>query len=160
MAVHFVHGTHPNPFVHMVFKAALACWSGVDLFFVLSGFLITRILLATRASPDYFRDFYMRRALRIFPLTYGVLVAVMLIAPHLVRAAAPAAGPSPAWLWLYGVNLYPLLTGDWYEAPNVLGLNFGHFWSLGVEEQFYLLWPLIVWRLDGRRLARLCAILA
>jgi peptidoglycan/LPS O-acetylase OafA/YrhL len=53
-----------------------------------------------------------------------------------------------------------LVTGDWFNAPNVLGLNFGHFWSLGVEEQFYLLWPLIVWRIDPRNLPRLCGVLA
>jgi peptidoglycan/LPS O-acetylase OafA/YrhL len=160
MLVHFGHGTHPNALVHLLFKAAYAGWVGVDLFFVLSGFLITRILLATRTSPFFFRDFWMRRVLRIFPLTYGVLTVVLLLAPLVTRARALPAGPSPTWLWLYASNIYPLVTGDWFNAPNVLGLNFGHFWSLGVEEQFYLLWPLMVWRIGPRNLPRLCGVLA
>jgi peptidoglycan/LPS O-acetylase OafA/YrhL len=160
MLVHFGRGTHPNPLVQLLFKMVGAGWTGVDLFFVLSGFLITRILLATRGSPQYFRDFYMRRVLRIFPLTYGVLAAVLLVAPLVTHAPPPAPGASPIWLWLYANNIYPLVTGAWCEVHNVLGLNFGHFWSLAVEEQFYLLWPLIVWRLDRRGLGRLCVILA
>ncbi len=160
MLVHFGNGTHRNPLAHLLFKAAYAGWVGVDLFFVLSGFLITRILLATRTSPFFFRDFYMRRVLRIFPLTYGVLTVVLLLAPLVMGAGAPPAGPSPLWLWLYASNIYPLVTGGWFNTPNVLGLNFGHFWSLGVEEQFYLLWPLIVRRTDPRNLPRLCGVLA
>ncbi len=160
MLLHFGHGTHRNPLANVFFKAAFAGWTGVDLFFVLSGFLITRILLATRGSSHFFRDFYLRRVLRIFPLAYGVLAAVLLIAPLVTRSTPASAGPSSAWLWLYASNIYLMVGGSWFEIPNVLGLKFGHFWTLAVEEQFYLLWPLCVWRLDDRSLARLCVALA
>ncbi len=106
-------------------------WIGVQLFFVLSGFLITGILLDTQRSPHYFRNFWLRRVLRIFPLYYGVL-AIGLALGHAHQL----------WLWMYTSNFAaPLGHGD----P-----AFPHFWSLAVEEQFYLLWPFVV-RLAGRR---------
>jgi peptidoglycan/LPS O-acetylase OafA/YrhL len=120
---------------------------GVDLFFVLSGFLITGILYDSRTDPAYFRNFYMRRVLRIFPLYYGVLAVVFFVIP-----AIPALHGSEiarlrdhqAWAWLYGVNIYLAAHGGW-------GLSYlEHFWSLAVEEQFYLVWPLVVWLLAAR----------
>jgi peptidoglycan/LPS O-acetylase OafA/YrhL len=116
-------------------------WIGVQLFFVLSGFLITGILLDTQQSPHYFRNFWIRRVLRIFPLYYGVLFVAYAIVP--VVASPPAGhGDHQIWLWTYTSN---------FAAP--LGRAepaFPHFWSLAVEEQFYLAWPLVV-RLVGRR---------
>ena len=100
-------------------------WIGVQLFFVLSGFLITGILLDTRDRPDYFRRFYVRRVLRIFPLYYAVLVVTLI------------AGNTTIWLWTYLSNFH--------NHPAL-----AHFWSLAVEEQFYLVWPFVVWR-AGRR---------
>ena len=120
---------------------------GVDLFFILSGFLITGILYDSRSDPAYFRNFYMRRLLRIFPLYYGVLVVLFLVVP-----AIPAFRGSEiadlrehqAWAWLYAVNIY-LAINDGWVLPYIQ-----HFWSLAIEEHFYLVWPLLVWWLASK----------
>lgn len=121
--------------------AARFGWAGVDLFFVLSGFLITRILWASRGSESYYRVFYARRFLRIFPLYYVSLLV-------LVLAFRVDAGES-AWYWLYVSNVKVTLDG-WPPAP------LSHFWSLAVEEQYYLVWPLVVSVLPRRALVALC----
>jgi peptidoglycan/LPS O-acetylase OafA/YrhL len=126
---------------HRVDVALDLGWIGVQLFFVLSGFLITGILLETRDAPNYYRGFLIRRALRIFPLYYGVLIVAYAIAPHVVTPPA-GHGAHQIWLWTYLEN---------FAEPYGRGEPvFPHFWSLAVEEQFYVLWPLIVW-LVGRR---------
>jgi len=120
---------------------------GVDLFFVLSGFLITGILCEAQNKPHYFRNFYMRRLLRIFPLYYGVLVFVFFVAPLIPQLRGPTLDyllDRQAWAWLYGVNIYIAKEGDWSFSY----LN--HFWSLSVEEHFYLFWPLVVFLLARR----------
>jgi peptidoglycan/LPS O-acetylase OafA/YrhL len=120
---------------------------GVDLFFVLSGFLITGILYDARNQPHYFRNFYMRRFLRIFPLYYGVLALVFFVAPLIPLLGGPTLDyllDRQAWAWLYGVNIYIARAGDWSFSY----LN--HFWSLSVEEHFYVFWPLIVFLLAPR----------
>jgi peptidoglycan/LPS O-acetylase OafA/YrhL len=105
--------------------------SGVDLFFVLSGFLITGILLDTRERSDYFPRFYWRRALRIWPLYYAFLFAAYWLHP------APFNGLHLRPFALYYRNfLGPDYASDVY---------FGQFWSLCVEEQFYLVWPFVVY---------------
>lgn len=120
-------------------------WCGVDVFFALSGFLITGVLLDTKSSPDYFRNFYARRVLRIFPLYYGSLVVVLLL-----RLVLPDAGVwgshesllSPGsllWPGLYLENFAIFLQG-----ASVTGVT-THYWSLAVEEHFYLIWPLLIW---------------
>lgn len=126
-------------------------WIGVQLFFVLSGFLITGILLAMRGAPAFFRTFYIRRTLRIFPLYYVFLAVTFLLVANLLPK--PGWGTSALrnqwWFWTYTVN---------WAGPfghNVTGL--GHFWSLAVEEQFYLVWPLVVYALPARALRTLCA---
>jgi peptidoglycan/LPS O-acetylase OafA/YrhL len=128
-------------------------WLGVDLFFVLSGFLITSALVDTADRSSRWRDFYARRVLRIFPLYYGVLAVVFWIFPHLPALAPSVASAAPhqVWFWTYTVNLLPSL-GAFSDPP---GIRLGHFWSLAIEEQFYLVWPLIVWR-SGARLASIC----
>jgi peptidoglycan/LPS O-acetylase OafA/YrhL len=132
-------------------------WVGVDLFFVLSGFLITGILLDTKGSSQYFRNFYARRILRIFPLYWGFLFLYFLVLPHFVSTApgspfATAPGMQP-WFWLYASNMLSLVPDA--ILPN--GLN--HFWSLAVEEQFYLVWPAIVFALSSKALQRTCVAL-
>ncbi|MGI8979153.1 MAG: acyltransferase family protein [Pirellulaceae bacterium] len=115
---------------------------GVDLFFILSGFLITGILFDAKQKPHYFRNFYMRRTLRIFPLYYAVLAVTLLILPLAGWSTArlfPEAHQDQAWLWLYGANVLQSLRGEW-----CLG-SFNHFWSLAVEEHFYLFWPLVIY---------------
>lgn len=125
-------------------------WIGVQLFFVLSGFLITGILLDTRNAPNYFKSFFARRILRIFPLYYATLFVMFAVLPlfHLARHAAP----SEIWLLVYLSN--------WVQSfhPGVNSL--GHFWSLAVEEQFYLLWPFVVYRCDARQVLRLSIVIA
>jgi len=117
-------------------------WLGVDLFFVLSGFLITGILLDTREANNYFSGFYARRILRIFPLYYVVLTVVILVGKWINSPPLTATLPLPQDRWLYYCYLTNWL-GLWKAnyGPNYLA----HFWSLAVEEQFYLVWPLIVW---------------
>jgi peptidoglycan/LPS O-acetylase OafA/YrhL len=121
--------------------AARLGWAGVDLFFVLSGFLITRILADSRGALNYFRVFYARRFLRIFPLYYASLFL-------LVLAFRVGAGES-VWYWLYASNVKMTLDG-WPATP------LSHFWSLAVEEQYYLVWPLVVSLLPRRALVVLC----
>jgi peptidoglycan/LPS O-acetylase OafA/YrhL len=129
---------------------------GVDLFFVLSGFLITGILYEAH-KPHYFRNFYMRRLLRIFPLYYGVLALVFFLAPliPLLRGAnLDYLLERQAWAWLYGINIYLAGHDEWSFSY----LN--HFWSLCVEEHFYLFWPLVVFMLVRRPRALIAASLA
>lgn len=116
----------------------------MDLFFVLSGFLITGILLDTREATNYFSSFYARRMLRIFPLYYAFLLVAWLVLPSAVRADWM---PMRADWWLYPTYLmnWQVLWKDVWHA-NILG----HLWSLCVEEQFYILWPLIVLALRPR----------
>ncbi|HET9982620.1 MAG TPA: acyltransferase [Longimicrobiales bacterium] len=125
-------------------------WSGVDLFFVLSGFLITGILYDTKARDDYFRRFYWRRALRIFPLYYATLVLWLWLLPPIGGPGVPTrVGADQLWLWTYLQNL-PRAIGSW--KTGIRGTQ--HMWSLAVEEQFYLLWPLAVYFLSRRALLR------
>jgi peptidoglycan/LPS O-acetylase OafA/YrhL len=135
-----------------VYKIACSSWLGVDLFFVLSGFLITGILFNSKGSNQYFRSFYGRRVLRIFPLYYGYLILALLLIPiFLQHESGQELIETQAWYWLYLSNVHVALEG-W---PN-LGVV-GHFWSLAIEEQFYLLWPLAVWALTRRQLLFLAA---
>ena len=144
-------------------------WTGVEIFFVLSGFLITGILFDTRDAPYRVRSFYVRRTLRIFPLFYGVMLAVLLFQPVF------------HWQLSWGWLLWPLYLGNYlrfvhpfhahtameqladFQLIGSLGhqqvrLIFGHFWSLCVEEQFYLVWPWAVFFIRSRRtLLWICA---
>ncbi len=127
-----------------------AGWIGVDLFFVLSGFLITGILYDTLPSTHFFRNFYARRALRIFPLYYSFLLLLYLIS----RGAGAHWFATSTWHTLtYTENLLgggPVTTASW--------VNINHFWSLAVEEQFYLVWPLLLFLLRTRRRITLVAV--
>lgn len=123
-------------------------WVGVDLFFVLSGFLITGILLASRGKPHYFRSFYARRTLRIFPLYYLYLTLLALLYLCLPGPAREAEALARAWPWyaLYLTNIKLVFFPDGDVAA------VSHLWSLAIEEQFYLLWPAVVALLSRRRL--------
>jgi peptidoglycan/LPS O-acetylase OafA/YrhL len=130
---------------------------GVDLFFVLSGFLITGILLDSKGSPRYFSTFYARRTLRIFPLYYGVLFVVLVLLPRIIppQPAEREVISQQGWLWLYASNILM----SWRNRVMFNGEHFylSHFWSLAVEEQFYLVWPLLVLALSRRALVAVCA---
>jgi len=130
---------------------------GVELFFVLSGFLITGILLDTRHRQGFFLKFYMRRFLRIFPLYYGALMVVFLVLPHFVKfdAGGHEIARNQFWLWTYLAN-WPSLGLSWDES-NIFLL--GHFWSLCVEEHFYILWPSLVFLLSPRSLFKVCVLI-
>jgi peptidoglycan/LPS O-acetylase OafA/YrhL len=106
-------------------------WLGVNLFFVLSGFLITGILLDSAARPDYYRRFYTRRALRILPAYYALLIVLWLL--------GQARGTYVGLGFLYLANVTEFFG---------VGQAYGPLWSLAVEEHFYLLWPTAVRRLS------------
>jgi peptidoglycan/LPS O-acetylase OafA/YrhL len=157
---YFLGSEHHQPLINWLLLVPQCGWMGVDLFFVLSGFLITGILLRVKGRPHYFRDFYMRRTLRIFPLYYGVLLLMFgggMLIPALNTPAFRQVADVQIWLWLYLSNVYNALTGqlafvgDWLEA--------NHFWSLAIEEQFYLVWPTVVLLCSRRALAWVCVVL-
>ena len=143
LATHF--WSYPAGF-EPINRLARAGWVGVDLFFVLSGFLITRILLDARDSARYYRDFFARRILRIFPLYYALLGVVFILLP--LHGTSPelqaVVREWPLYLG-YVANLALVLHG-WQLFP--LDIT----WSLAVEEQFYILWPFVVRRLPLRGL--------
>jgi peptidoglycan/LPS O-acetylase OafA/YrhL len=155
MAVHFFYGFQPtNGLEKFVTSVAGYGNLGVDLFFALSGFLITGILLESkRDDSHYFRNFFMRRLLRIFPLYYGVLALIFLglrWVPALQGETMDEMVSSQWWAWGYGVNFLVASKGAW-TPPYI-----SHFWSLAVEEHFYLIWPLFVYFLDRRNLLKAC----
>ncbi|HEU4654374.1 MAG TPA: acyltransferase [Steroidobacteraceae bacterium] len=147
-AAHF--GEHPHGFFWIVAVIAAQGWVGVQLFFVLSGFLITSKLLATRHASNYYAVFFGRRVLRIFPLYYGALIVGLVIAPALTGKppGGDASSVHEIWLWTFLFN--------WVHPWGTPAFGFPHFWSLAVEEQFYLLWPFVVHRLSDTKLARAC----
>jgi len=136
--------------------AALIGWSGVDLFFVLSGFLITGILIDARGSDRYFSSFYARRTLRIFPLYYLIVFLSLVVLPQLPAwfdLLAGAGAPRTQWpYWLYLTN-FSVASRDAF-LHGVLDVT----WSLAIEEQFYLVWAAVVWICPPRALGALCGL--
>jgi peptidoglycan/LPS O-acetylase OafA/YrhL len=141
-----------------------AGWTGVDLFFVLSGFLITGILWESRTANHYFKNFYARRTLRLFPLYYATLAIVFGILPLTLPLFHSGPGPwrelgaelqktkdvSTYWIWYvtYSVDFLLASKGAIFTA---------HFWSLAVEEHFYLAWPFLIHRLSHSTLKKVLA---
>jgi peptidoglycan/LPS O-acetylase OafA/YrhL len=127
-----------------------AGWVGVQLFFVLSGFLITRNLLDSRDASNYYSAFFGRRILRIFPLYFLVLTFFLLVLPQLVDLSANIRDSyaNQVWLWLFLSN--------WAEPFGKGVYWFPHFWSLAVEEQFYFVWPVVIATIAPRRLIPVC----
>ena len=159
MLLHFVGNVPPaNSWVERAIAGVTNYGSyGVELFFVLSGFLITGILYDARNEPHYFRNFYMKRLLRIFPLYYGVLALVFFVAPLISQLRGPTLNylvERQAWAWLYAVNIYIAKHGEWSFS------YLDHFWSLAIEEHFYLFWPLVVFLLARRPRALVAVCLA
>lgn len=126
--------------------------TGVDLFFVLSGFLITGIILRNCRRPDFLRVFYFRRALRIFPIYYLVFFGMVLI-NSVRRHPGPIDGLAYYLTYFQNVPLY------WGGETPPLDLPAGHTWTLAIEEQFYLIWPALLIATGGRRVAPLCGFL-
>jgi peptidoglycan/LPS O-acetylase OafA/YrhL len=142
-------------FVGSIFtKISLMGLTGVSLFFVLSGFLITGILLAVKNKKHYFQNFYGRRILRIFPLYYLSLFLVFIILQIIIdftRESLFLQGKQ-FWLWSYLSNI-PSVAGIWNRSDQ---FALGHFWSLSVEEHFYILWPLIILYTDINKMVTIC----
>lgn len=129
----------PQPAVMAIVKAVKWTWSGVDLFFVLSGFLIGGILIDNKGSPRLFSVFYLRRACRILPL-YGVLLGFFVL--------AGVFNVSNDWLFSASIPAWPyfvFLQNFWMDWASTFGANWiGITWSLAIEEQFYLILPALV----------------
>jgi len=153
LAVVFYHGfshcdtTGLPGIVRAFFAATRFGWLGVNLFFVLSGFLITGILLDSKGTPRYYKSFYIRRALRILP-AYLLLLLLLLLLPRIGVVEGRIS-----WGFV-GLSLIYLS-----NVTNFFGvaMQYGPLWSLAVEEQFYLLWPAAVRNLSRRALA-FCAL--
>ena len=145
-------------------------WTGVDIFFVLSGFLITGILYDSQNKVHRYRDFYVRRTLRIFPLYYFIWAVIFFMAPFAHWQWNVRWGLWPAYLGNYARFFFLHQPGDpyrfdkltfgapvstWFGYP--FHLYIGHFWSLCVEEQFYLIWPFVVYQVRRREsLIKIC----
>jgi peptidoglycan/LPS O-acetylase OafA/YrhL len=135
-------------------------WVGVQAFFVLSGFLITGVLLEAKQrslrAGEFFRNFYARRSLRILPVYLTYLAVVFLLAGSPSPGSATVVRNDPAenalYLFTFTYNFFRILTGPANAA-------FGHLWTLSIEEQFYLAWPLCAFLLSRRRLLLTCKIL-
>ncbi len=114
--------------------------TGVELFFVLSGFLITGILIDAKGTSHFFRNFFARRSLRIFPLYFGALFLLLVLFPSvgIAPSAFQPAIDQQFYLWTYLTNVQMSIQQEWCFGP------LDHFWSLAVEEHFYLLWPIVI----------------
>lgn len=138
-----------NAAVRIVGEINKAGWTGVTLFFVLSGFLITGILWDTKGTPHKFKNFYARRTLRIFPLYYATLLAVLLAAVVAGTGRECLSSISVFAVYLQNVPLFS------YQANHIGSpLSLYHFWSLAVEEQFYLVWPFLIYRSKSLKSAK------
>ena len=115
-------------------------WMGVDLFFVLSGLLITGILLDTKQSAGYFKNFYVRRCLRIWPLYYSLLFFMFVVVRFLNSSEYHLVVQTSSPWWAFPLFLQNFLLAISTNAAGPLGVT----WSLAIEEQFYLVWPLVV----------------
>lgn len=129
---------HPRLAGTWIYYASLWGWAGVVLFFALSGFLITSILLTTRDRPHYFHNFHARRALRIWPVYLLVLTIVYLNAPWFIGPTVwDAVRTAPWWAYLLFLqNLFHIALPPALEPT----------WALAIEEQYYFLWaPMVRW---------------
>ena len=141
LGVVFLHGIYSST-SHLHFKGRTMRliqltqpgWLGVNLFFVLSGFLITGILLDSKGSPRYFANFYTRRALRILPAYYALLVLLAIVG-------------HPSWTYLGLCFIYLANVTTLFGVAE----DYGPLWSLAVEEHYYLVWPLVVRYLSRRQ---------
>ncbi len=141
--------------VQQLLKLTHAGWLGVDIFFALSGYLITGILRGSKvrkpALSAYLSWFYYRRALRIFPLYFGVLILLLLIPqlfPVLQDENYRRFVDMQLWFWLHAANLPREIYGAATPVLEFGKFELTHFWSLAVEEHYYLVWPLMVFFLS------------
>ncbi len=124
---------------------------GVSCFFVLSGYLISGILLDTREHPHYFKNFFLRRLLRIFPLYYLILIIAFVVIPQFDHPRIEKwSGTDPTWYWFYLSNFYIASVGKFNHG--LVDLS----WSLSIEEQFYFIWPWVVLWIKPQKLKYAC----
>jgi len=150
LGFHYRPATGPLTYLEGFFASG---WIGVDLFFVLSGYLIAGILLDSVGQPHYYRNFVVRRSLRIFPLYYAcmTLYCVLSYLPSPVNVRDFMTNASASWYVIYLGNIQTFLQNSWPGAAILTPL-----WSLQVEEQFYLSFPFLV-KLGRRKLAWILA---
>ncbi len=150
---HFIYQFHPPmPETLWAISAPISRlgWSGVDLFFILSGFLIGGILVDARESDHYYSTFYVRRAFRILPL-YLFLVLLGFLFAELASPSGKVLGVYPA-PWRY----YLTFTQNFYFGRHTESIWYLQpTWSLAIEEQFYLTLPLLIRKVDKDRLLAL-----
>ena len=150
--------TPEHPVAAAVIGAMRTGWMGVDLFFALSGFLITGILIDTRGTPGFLRNFYARRTLRIFPLYFSFLALLFVVGPLTPLARMEefqVVQQNQGWLWSYLTNVLIAWQGE-----AAVPFHLGHLWSLALEEQFYLVWPFVVLLIPARSVLRACLLLS
>ena len=136
---------HHSPMMHLDWPLATRGFLGVDMFFVLSGFLIVTLLLREhdKFGKISLKDFYVRRSLRIFPIYFLFIFGAFAVAPFLSDSSSLKEAVSANWLYLVTFTIN--------YADESKGI-FSHLWSLSVEEQFYFVWPFLEWK--GRRWIR------
>lgn len=151
-------GPHDSAISRIIAQVGVLTWSGVDLFFVLSGFLIGGILIDARESPNYFRTFYVRRAFRILPIYLLVVVSYLLVwsiaAGHQIFLRETLGVPMPWWIYFTFTQNFWLAHHAWDSVYLTLS------WSLAVEEQFYLLLPAVIRIVPRQSLLPVAVILA
>lgn len=146
--LHHVTGTPDGPFLHHLFGMQHGNGIGSPLFFVLSGLLLTKVILSARNTENRYRNFLTRRMLRTVPLYVAYMVAAVVI-------TMISTGAMPSNIWVFAL----LLQNTFVEAANQTGsaLPVYHFWSLAMQDQFYLFWPLLLWKCNSiRRMRQLC----
>ena len=130
-------------------------WIGVDLFFVLSGFLITGILLDSKGSTNYYKNYLAKRALRIFPLYYFFLIVFFGVFYWTGYSNSiddyDYLSSIQSWYWLYIQN-WRVFFDPLYPGEDIIS----HFWSLAIEEQFYIFWPIVIYLIPFRRVIPVC----
>ena len=151
MLYHFGMQLRPGDFPTKALQWVMITGPRLELFFVLSGFLVTGLLYDAKNRPDYYRNFYARRMLRILPLYYAALI-VLFVVPYLVSVPGienyriPLRDQLP--YWFYVQNFQPL-------PPRFAGLAW-HFWSLAIEQQFYLVWPIVILKTSRTTALKIC----
>ena len=147
---HYGGGAHGGAVLQVVNQLRIHLGAGVDIFFVLSGFLITGILYDTQRDSHFFKRFFARRSVRIFPVVY-LLFAVLALLTPLLRYHWQW---KQLWFLVYLGNIFGNFDFSLYGVPSGLShyadASLGHLWSLCVEEQFYLFWPFVIFALRDR----------
>lgn len=139
--------------IAMHYQTLLFGWIGVQFFFVLSGFLISGIVLNAKEkykdqkASDFFKNFYIRRMLRLFPLYYGYIIIISII--YLFTKRPTVFGDEWPTLFTYTLNF------SWLSRNFIFSPSFGHLWSLAIEWQFYLVWPTFLWWVSSKNVHRI-----